>query len=199
MQPTRCLAYGLPLIQSRLLPRCRRWAILLALSIPFAPVALPESQTEFRPEPSKAPVSSDEEVMWTVDLNSLGGIHGQGGGGAHITSQGIVFASPVSVLSPRHAPCRSQLSREELQKIAKAVSSAKPSAWKSSYVPRGDDGCCDRFHWTLLLYQHAPDGAGHTYGTDWYDGNEKRLPDDLASLRTTILSIKNTVLKACEQ
>lgn len=52
---------------------------------------------------------------------------------------------------------------------------------------------------TLLLYQHAPDGTGHTYGTGWYDGNENQLPDDLATLLAAILTIKSTVLKVCKQ
>lgn len=154
---------------------------LLAMATPFAAVAITEENT------------------WTVDLNSSGGFTGRGGGGAHITSQGIVHASRFNVMSPRHRPCRSQLSDEDLQKMAQAVSSTKGSTWKSSYVPDGDNGCCDRFHWTLLLYQRAPDGAGRTYGTDWYDGNEKWLPDDLATLRATILTIMKTALKGCAQ
>lgn len=142
---------------------------------------------------SKSPMLAAEET-WVVDLDSWGGIANQGGGAAHITSQGIVTASLVGHLSPRS--CRAELSRSDFQKIAQAVASAKPSAWKSSYVPHGDEGCCDRFHWTLTLHQRAPDGSERAYKTDWYDGN--LLPDNLTTLRAAILTIKSAVLKGCQ-
>ena len=122
-----------------------------------------------------------------------------GGGGAHITSRGIVLASRFNVMSQRHRPCESQLAAEDMRELDHAVSSADASAWKSSYVPDGDNGCCDRFRWSLLLYRRGTDGTGNTYGTHWYGGNEKHLPGDLAALRAIILAIQKTVLRRCTQ
>jgi hypothetical protein len=73
-------------------------------------------------------MSSHKEEAWTVDLNSSSGFQGKGGGGAHITSQGIVYASRFNVMSTRHRPCRSQLREDDLLKIAQAVSSTKDFA-----------------------------------------------------------------------
>ena len=62
--------------------------VALALAIPFVAAAVPEPQTQRRPESSTTPMSSQEEEI------------------------------------------------------------------------------------TLLLYQHAPNGTGHTYCTHWYEGND---------------------------
>ena len=166
-------------------------AVILLIAEPV----FPNGQTHTRPESPLIP----EEHSWTVDLNSSGEFHGKAGGGAHITSKGIVYVSRFNVLSTLHRPCRSQLPKENLRQIAQVVSSTKASTWKSSYVPDGDNGCCDRFHWTLLLFQRALDNTGHTYGSDWYDGNETRLPDDLAELRKIVIDIMKTALGGCKQ
>jgi hypothetical protein len=82
------------------------------------------------------------------------------------------------------------LATEKLQRIEDAIRAVDPTKWRSSYVPAGDNGCCDRFHMSLLLQLCLPDGTWLLYSTSWYSGNG--VSPDLSRLYAAVASDDST-------
>lgn len=142
------------------------------------------------------PLLSKDAGAWVIELSTSGGFTGRGGRSGVISSAGQVQAarSPMPGFS-----CRSKLSAQELSSLRTVVSNARPDQWRASYAPSGDDGCCDRFSYTLTLQQRVSDGTVRTKSSTWYDGNERLFPEDLRALRDAADLVWGKALARCRE
>ena len=122
-------------------------------------------------------------LAFVVDLDTTGGFSGRGIGGVTVDSSGGVLASRRGGVSREKPDCRAKLPADQLESLQRAVA-AVSQPWPQSFAPTGDDGCCDRFRWTLRLEQRPSAGdRPRTLTTQWYDGNEARLPPDVKAIK----------------
>ena len=118
------------------------WPILVLVAL-----ALGVAQAAPQPQPQLP----EGPLAFVIDLDTTGGFSGRGLGGVTVDSNGSVGASRVGG-SARAAPeCRAKLGADDLQSLRRAVESARLQTWPESFAPAGDDGCCDRFRWTLRV------------------------------------------------
>jgi hypothetical protein len=143
-------------------------------------------------DPTRVP----EMDAWVIHVDTDGGFTGGGRGRMTVTSQGRVVASRPGMINREYSICRAQLSITYLENINQAVMSAQPDAWRPSYTPPHDLGCCDRFGWRIKLQLGESGNTERAYPTSWYDGNP--LPIDLISVVRAAKSIMDDVLKGCE-
>lgn len=142
------------------------------------------------------PLLAKEAGAWVIELQGWGGYTGRGNRSGVISSEGQVQAGRTPM--PR-LPCRSKLSASELSPLRTAVSGVRPEQWRASYVPSGDDGCCDRFKYGFTLYQRGADSTVQTRSTTWYQGNERLFPGDLAALLRATDQIVDKALAHCQR
>ena len=142
------------------------------------------------------PLLSKDAGAWVLELHTSGGYSGRGGRSGVISSAGQVQAAHTPM--PRY-PCQSKLSAQEFSPLRTVVSGARPEQWRASYAPSGDDGCCDRFRYTLTLQQRGSDGTVRTRSTTWYDDNERLFPADLRALLDAADLVWKKALAHCQR
>lgn len=142
------------------------------------------------------PLLSKDAGAWVIELHTSGGYTGRGGRSGVISSAGQVQAArtPMPILS-----CSVKVTAQELSPLRTGVSGARPEQWRASYAPSGDDGCCDRFNYTLTLQQRGGDGTVRTNSTSWYDGNERLIPGDLKALLDAADLVWTKALARCQE
>jgi len=133
---------------------------------------------------------------FVVDLDTTGGFTGRGMGGVTVDSGGVVRASRIGGPSRDASECRATLPADELESLRRAVEVVS-QPWLESFAPAGDDGCCDRYRWTLRLERRLADGRGQTFATHWFQGNEDRLPRELRVIRDVAARALTLALTAC--
>lgn len=134
---------------------------------------------------------------FVIDLDTTGGFTGRGRGGVTVDSDGRVRAARVGGAKRDASQCPSQLPAEDLESLRRAVSAAARAKWPDSFAPAGDDGCCDRMHWTLRLEHRTADDRVRTAVTTWYDANEERLPTEVAVIRDVAVRALTRALATC--
>ena len=82
--------------------------------------------------------------------------------------------------------------------LTEAVALAGRAPWPKTFAPDGDSGCCDRMTWTLRLTHRDADGRAQTSETRWFDGNESRLPKELATIREIAWRAVTPALASCK-
>ena len=134
---------------------------------------------------------------WLIHVETEGGFSGGGRGAIAVTSQGKVVAITARNINQEYSICRVELSITDLQNINAAVVSAKPAAWRPTYTPPHDVGCCDRFGWKIKLRRRESGNIERAYATSWFDGNP--LPVDVTSVIRAAQRIMTDVLKRCRE
>jgi hypothetical protein len=137
-------------------------------------------------------------AAFVVHLDSSGGFTGRGGGGVTLASDGRVGASRPS-LAPGVRSCQGRLDASELDALRRAVGAAHPEKWPASSAPPGDNGCCDRYRWTLRVELRAASGDVRTHMTRWFSGNEERLPGELATIARIASDAMTRALRSCSE
>jgi hypothetical protein len=161
----------------------------LALLLALAPV--PAASQPSTSEPGAARPS------FVVDLDTSGGFIGRGRGGVRIESDGHLRAAPVGGAHRDADACPAKLQHDVLGALRRAVEAAAVRAWPSTFAPADDNGCCDRHTWRLRVEYADAGGQVRTLATMWYDGNEARLPKDIAAIRNIALTALESALAAC--
>ena len=165
-------------------PHARSLALMLVLSAATAPAAQqPAAQPDSRPR------------AFVIDLDTIGGFLGRGRGGVTIDSDGQVRAAQLG--SGRHSGCTAQLEAGELQALHRAVTAGGRRQWPETFAPAEDNGCCDRYKFTLRLEQTEGDAGVRTLATTWYDGQEQHLSKDVAVIRDVALRALTRALATC--
>ena len=132
---------------------------------------------------------------FTIELDSTGGFFGRGGGAITISSEGWSRASSIG--AQRRSGPQTPLTRAEIDALQRAVAAAISTTWPATVNPN-DNGCCDRFKWTLRLTPRGSDER--TFVTTWYSGNERYLPPEVAALNElTVGILKRALEKRAEQ
>lgn len=135
-------------------------------------------------------------MTFFIDLETSGGFTGSLRGSVTLASDGSVSAARV-LAGNRDTDCRSQLATEDLRLLQRAVAGARGQDWPASFAPPGDNGCCDRIKWTLRLQQREANDRERTSVTTWFDGNEERLPKELAVIRDVAMRAQTRSLANC--
>jgi hypothetical protein len=128
---------------------------------------------------------------FTIELDSTGGFFGRGGGAITISSEGWSRASSIGV--QRRSGPQSPLTRAEIDALQNAAAAAIRQPWPAAVDPANDNGCCDRYQWTLRLMPRGTDQR--TFVTTWHSGNERYLPPELAELNRLTTGILNRLLE----
>ncbi|HUE80773.1 MAG TPA: hypothetical protein VMM84_01585 [Pyrinomonadaceae bacterium] len=115
-----------------------------------------------------------------------------------VNSVGEALVERVSSRAGTPLACAPALERNEIDRVAAAVQSAKPGRWKSSYAPSGRRRL-GSVRWTLELWQRDAAGAALRNVTSWVVGKEGALPSDLASLRALAAGQLERTLAGCER
>jgi hypothetical protein len=131
-------------------------------------------------------------IDFTIELDSAGGFFGRGSGAITISSEGWSRASSIGVI--RRTGPQTPLTLEEIDALQAAVVAAIGRPWPASVDPPNDNGCCDRFKWTLRLIQ--PGSGAPILITTWHGGNERYLPRELAALHDLTTGILKRELAA---
>jgi len=168
--------------------RGRRWCNLAPVSLTV--VASLAACLPARPAAVQAPV-------FTITLDTAGGFSGRGRGGVTVDADGRVRASRMAGITRDPSLCRGQLASSDLESLQQAVAAAGLQPWPASFDPPKDNGCCDRFKWTLRLEQRDAADRTRTWVTTWHDGNEARLSKELAAIREIALSALTSTLAEC--
>jgi hypothetical protein len=134
---------------------------------------------------------------FVVDLDTAGGFMGRGRGGVTIQSDGRLRAAPVGGAHRDADACPARLEPDVLGALRRAVDAAATQAWPGTFAPADDKGCCDRHTWRLRVEYVDAGGQTRTLATMWYDGNEARLPKDIAAIRKIALDGLVSALAAC--
>jgi hypothetical protein len=136
---------------------------------------------------------------FTIDLDTTGGFSGRGRGGITIEWNGDVRAARQGKRS--ESSCASKLTAEELASLSDAVASAQRNPWPASFNAANDNGCCDRFRYTLTLSlpDADPAKAGRTFTTMWHEPVNDRLPEDIARIRQIAVSALERALLRCSR
>jgi hypothetical protein len=166
-----------------------RWPILVLVPLTLG-VADPAARQP-APQLPKGPLA------FVIDLETTGGFSGQGLGGVTVDSNGSVGASRVGGSTRPASECRGKLRVDDLQSLQQAVEATRLQSWPETFAPAGDNGCCDRFHWTLRLEQRQADDQVRRAATSWYDGNEDRLPKEVAAIRDIAMRALRAALAEC--
>jgi hypothetical protein len=141
--------------------------------------------------------SGQAAAAFTIDLDTTGGFVGHGRGGVTLDSDGRVRAAHSSRTNRDESNCRAQLAAEDLESLRRAVAAVGRQRWPASFAPPGDNGCCDRFNWLLRLEARDSEGRVHATRTSWFDGNEDRLPNEVATLRDIAVRAMTRALDGC--
>jgi hypothetical protein len=173
-------------------PVCSNARALLKLVL--VPLALATAALAAHQSAAQLPPGSRAFV---IDLDTTGGFTGRGRGGVTVDSDGRVRAARIGGANRDASECRSQLPAEELESLRVAVSAAAEQPWPESFAPAGDDGCCDRHRWTLRVEQRHTDDRVRTSATMWYDGNDDRLPKEVAVIRDVAMRALTRALADC--
>jgi hypothetical protein len=164
------------------------WPILA-----FVAMALGVVQAAQQPSP-RLP---EGPLAFVIDLDTSGGFSGRGLGGVTVDSNGSVGASRIGGSTRGVPECRTKLSADELQSMRRSVEATRLQTWPASFAPAGDDGCCDRFQWTLRMEQRLADGQVRKVSTLWYDANEGRLPKEVAAIKEIAMRALKRALETC--
>ncbi len=113
-----------------------------------------------------------------------------------VDSGGAVRASRLGGSSRDTSECRGTLPADQLESLRRAVEAVR-EPWPQSLAPPGDDGCCDRYRWTLRLERRQSDDRRQTFTTQWFQANEDRLPQDIKVIRDVAARALTLALTAC--
>jgi hypothetical protein len=138
-------------------------------------------------------------LAFVIDLDSSGGFHGRGRGGVTIDSDGQVRAGHIGSGKRHASDCRGQLEAGDLQSLQRAVTASGRGPWPRTFATAEDNGCCDRYKWTLRLEQTDRDAGPRTLATTWYDGHEPHLSPDVAVIRDVALRALTRALANCRR
>jgi hypothetical protein len=166
-----------------------RWPKLVLVPLVLATAALAA-----QPPSPQLPAGP---LAFVIDLDTTGGFTGRGRGGVTVDSEGRVRAARMGGVNRDASQCRAQLAADDLQSLRRAVAGTGPQSWPETFAPSGDNGCCDRHQWTLRLEQREADDRVRKFVTKWYDGNEGRLPKELASIRDIAVRALTRALADC--
>jgi hypothetical protein len=175
-------------------PRLARVVIWLAAATLTAGTIPPGNAQPTQSAPRLLPEGRD---AFLIDLDTTGGFTGRGRGGVSLASDGTAVAARGMGSNRSSSTCRTTMTNEEVTTLRDAVTTARREPWPPTFVPSGDNGCCDRMKWTLRLQQRDGDDGIRTFQTIWYDGNEKRLPAELATIRDLAVRVMTRALRAC--
>lgn len=139
-----------------------------------------------------------QQQVFTIDLDTSGGFTGRGRGGVTIKSDGTVRAGRFGT-NREASTCQATLASADLALLQTAVARTR-EAWPATVNPAGDDGCCDRFQYTLRVGLQDGDAKkpARTFETTWHDGNEKFLPPQLATIKDVALRALTSALQNCK-
>ena len=149
------------------------------------------------PAQQPAPQLPSGPLAFVIDLDTSGGFSGRGLGGVTVDSNGSVSASRVGGSTRAGPDCRAKLGADELQSLRRVVEAARLQTWPETFAPAGDDGCCDRFRWSLRVEQRQADGQVRRASTMWFDANEGRLPKEVIAIREIALDALRRALADC--
>ena len=137
---------------------------------------------------------------WSLKLTSSGGFSGRGGGEVTITSRGEVVATRPPVANQVGPSCKGRLRPAQLRAMSRAISSARPAAWRARYVdPQNPDGCCDQFSYQLELeVKGSADAPARTYTTGWHEGSRELLPKELREILRAATTAHQHTLDNCK-
>jgi hypothetical protein len=165
-----------------------RWQILA-----LVPLALGIAQ-KAQQAPPRLP---EGPLAFVVDLDTTGGFSGRGLGGVTLDSNGNVGASRIGGSARTASECRAKLGANDLQSLRRAVEAASLQSWPATFAPADDQGCCDRFHWTLRMEQRLADGQVRKVSTMWFDANEGRLPKEVTAIKAIAMRALKRALATC--
>jgi hypothetical protein len=137
------------------------------------------------------------QFAFVVDLDMTGGFTGLGRGGVTVDSDGRARAARIGGVNREASECGAQLEGDDLQSLQRAVAAARLQSWPATFAPAGDTGCCDRVTWTLRLAHRDADDRAQTSATMWYDGNEDRLPKEIAAITDVAVRVLARTLADC--
>jgi len=135
--------------------------------------------------------SAPEQFRWRLDLESTGGIGGEGQGHVIVTSDGNVVASRSG------RSCSAKLDADELRSIQQAVGSVAPGNWRTEYLPSKAQQCCDRISWHLEVTLDMGDGAKRSAFADWQEAALQQLPPDLRTLAIVAQRLLDRGMQLC--
>lgn len=145
---------------------------------------------------SAARQAAPPDLGFQIDVYTTGGfVPTIGRSGVTIGADGRIGALGTGGPKPDAAACRVPLTEAERRTLRDALTAATRSPWPAAFNPAGDDGCCDRRKWTLLLRPHD-DVERTAFVTTWFDGNEKYLPKELKAI-TDIAAAARKRLAGC--
>ncbi len=157
------------------------------------------SPTEIQLDRKRIPAKDIAEIIfatgqpgdWAVEVSNSGGFTGRGG--PHVVATSYGYGSVAEINLPRGEDA--VIPPDILHSIDAVVRAAKPSEWKPSYVPAGDNGCCDRFQETFSLQVAAPGGKWIVYHTIWFSGNQDLIPADLKAVIAVVMTNRKNFTK----
>jgi len=132
-----------------------------------------------------------EQFRWRLELESTGGVGGQGQGHVIVTSDGKVVASRSG------RSCSANLDADELRSIQQAVGSVAPGNWRTEYLPSKAQQCCDRISWHLEVTLNMGDGAKRSAYADWHEAALHQLPPDLRTLAIIAQRVLDRGIQMC--
>lgn len=137
-----------------------------------------------------SPQESDQ-FRWRLNLDSTGGLSGQGQGRVTVTSDGKVAASRLG------RSCSVTLGDDDLHAIQQAVGAIAPGNWGTDYQPSKTQVCCDRVSWQLEVTLEVAEGAKRTAHADWHESAMGQLPPDLRALAMVAERVLDRSMEKC--